>query len=576
MSKTNRLKLMRVMLQGVMLLEQRLFNTGNATANQSKVIRCYNCRGEGHIARQCTQLKRVHNLEWFKEKMQLAQAQEARVALDEEHIAFLEDKGKRVNSDPAAQALTTNVIFKTDDVLSEVPNYNTFHDNIVFEHNVQEMQYSEQPVIDDDLNIKITSDNNVISYDQYLKESKYEVFQSIASPDQQNEMIMSVIKEMSSQVAKCNAVNQENKTVNESLTAELERCKEQINFFEERQIFDLTDREKYIDGQMRALGYENPLYLTQAQRKQPALYCGHTIVKKHDALSMIDTEETLILAEESRIKMFEKQNDPIMNEKRVDITPIDYTALNGLYEHFVITVKTKVTGQNEGTWGFEHIRGAFNKEVIPFVKTLKEYFQMFDQGLAKEITHMKEVFNQMETEVEQCSVDRKCFEIQKKELFIENDRLLEKIIFQDYMCTAMHVSFEHKCVLPANDNNLAYVELEKSYIAEYSKVLELKAELVKKKDMIEQDVFIELLKSYSKLEKHFISLEITMQQSKESSATSKEHNNRQLEKPHSRVERKSVADCTESVNKSKVIAGNGYSLKDKNEAKTDKTKHENG
>ncbi|GKD25889.1 integrase, catalytic region, zinc finger, CCHC-type containing protein [Tanacetum coccineum] len=281
MSKTNRLKLMRVMLQGVMLLEQRLFNTGNATANQSKVIRCYNCRGEGHIARQCTQLKRVHNLEWFKEKMQLAQAQEARVALDEEHIAFLEDKGKRVNSDPAAQALTTNVIFKTDgidafdsdvdeaptksaafmanlsnygsDVLSEVPNYNTFHDNIVFEHNVQEMQYSEQPVIDDDLNIKITSDNNVISYDQYLKESKYEVFQSIASPDQQNEMIIFVIKEMSSQVAKCNAVNQENKTVNESLTAELERCKEQINFFEERQIFDLTDREKYIDGQMRGV-----------------------------------------------------------------------------------------------------------------------------------------------------------------------------------------------------------------------------------------------------------------------------------------------------------------------------------
>ncbi|GJT82290.1 hypothetical protein Tco_1056632 [Tanacetum coccineum] len=43
---------------------------------------------------------------------------------------------------------------------------------------------------------------------------------------------------------------------------------------------------------------------------------------------------------------------------------------------------------------------------------------------------MKVVFNQMETEVEQCSVDRKCVEIEKKELLIENDRLLEKIIFR--------------------------------------------------------------------------------------------------------------------------------------------------
>ncbi|GJT59091.1 hypothetical protein Tco_1002624 [Tanacetum coccineum] len=83
-------------------------------------------------------------------------------------------------------------------VLSEIPNYNTYHDNTI----------------------------NVILYDQYLKESKNEVVQSIVSPDQQNAMIMSIIEEMSSQVAKCNAVNQENKTVNESLTVELERYKE--------------------------------------------------------------------------------------------------------------------------------------------------------------------------------------------------------------------------------------------------------------------------------------------------------------------------------------------------------------
>nr|GEW84137.1 hypothetical protein [Tanacetum cinerariifolium] len=101
-----------------------------------------------------------------------------------------------------------------------------------------------------------------------------------------------------------------------------------------------------------------------------------------------------------------------------------------------------------------HIRRAFEKDVILFVKTLREYFQMFDQGLAKEITDMKEVCDQMETDVETCSVKRKYFEIEKKEMFIENDRLLEHIICQDVMCIAMHANLETKCALPANDNNL--------------------------------------------------------------------------------------------------------------------------
>ncbi|GJX17914.1 hypothetical protein Tco_0218746 [Tanacetum coccineum] len=104
----------------------------------------------------------------------------------------------------------------------------------------------------------------------------------------------------------------------------------------------------------------------------------------------------------------------------------------------VIKVRTKVTRKNEGTWGFEHIRGAFEKDVIPFFKSLRESFKNFELGLYREVYDMKAIFQQMETEVKQCSVDRKYFEIEKKELLIKNDRLLEQIISQDVVCTAMH------------------------------------------------------------------------------------------------------------------------------------------
>ncbi|GKB42446.1 hypothetical protein Tco_0887388 [Tanacetum coccineum] len=59
---------------------------------------------------------------------------------------------------PVAQAtFMDNLLSYDSDVLSEVSNYNTYHDNTVLEQNVQEMQYSEQPVIDDYSNIEITN-----------------------------------------------------------------------------------------------------------------------------------------------------------------------------------------------------------------------------------------------------------------------------------------------------------------------------------------------------------------------------------------------------------------------------------
>nr|GFC05746.1 hypothetical protein [Tanacetum cinerariifolium] len=47
-----------------------------------------------------------------------------------------------------------------------------------------------------------------------------------SSPAQQDDLILSVIKQLKTQVINCTKINQDNKNVNEVLTAELERYKD--------------------------------------------------------------------------------------------------------------------------------------------------------------------------------------------------------------------------------------------------------------------------------------------------------------------------------------------------------------
>ncbi|GJZ78751.1 retrovirus-related pol polyprotein from transposon TNT 1-94 [Tanacetum coccineum] len=72
---------------------------GNANAGQGKPVKCYNCNGVRHIARNCTQPKSPLNSDYFKDKMLLMQAQENGVVLDEEELLFLADECDAFDSD---------------------------------------------------------------------------------------------------------------------------------------------------------------------------------------------------------------------------------------------------------------------------------------------------------------------------------------------------------------------------------------------------------------------------------------------------------------------------------------------
>ncbi|GJR37075.1 copia protein [Tanacetum coccineum] len=138
---------------------------GNYAAGQAKVLKCYNCVGEGHMAKQCTQPKRPRSSAWFKEKLMLAKAQKAGQILDEEQLT--EDLDA-YNSDcddisSAKVVLMENLSSCDSDVLSEVPYSDTYLNDII-NQDVQEMLYFKQTHIDDFPDNEITSDSNIITY----------------------------------------------------------------------------------------------------------------------------------------------------------------------------------------------------------------------------------------------------------------------------------------------------------------------------------------------------------------------------------------------------------------------------
>nr|GEX76526.1 hypothetical protein [Tanacetum cinerariifolium] len=177
--------------------------------------------------------------------------------------------------------------------------------------------------------------------------------------------------------------------------------------------------------------------------------------------SHFNNETDVDITSDSNINSYEKYLKEIENlfVQNTNSTTQQGAQLISVIEE--MSSKVAKCTENEGSWGFEHIQKASDKDVKRFVKTLKENFHIFYHGLHKEITDMKEVFTQMETEVAKCFIEKKTFKIKEKELLLENDCPMEHIIYQDVMSVVVHAVVESKNMLPANNDNLEVKLLKK-------------------------------------------------------------------------------------------------------------------
>ncbi|GKF15758.1 integrase, catalytic region, zinc finger, CCHC-type containing protein [Tanacetum coccineum] len=134
--------------------------------SQQRVVKFFNCQGEGHMERQCPKPKRKRDATWFRDKVLLVEAQGSGKVLNEEELEFLADLGVA----EAKAVLMANLSSYRSDVLSEVPYYENTH-NDTLNQSVQEMSYSEQTHLVNYPENEITSDSNIIPYSHYPLET---------------------------------------------------------------------------------------------------------------------------------------------------------------------------------------------------------------------------------------------------------------------------------------------------------------------------------------------------------------------------------------------------------------------
>ncbi|GKC44496.1 hypothetical protein Tco_1062218 [Tanacetum coccineum] len=535
-----------------------------------------NCStGNDDMARKYTHSNAVQHAECFKQKMLLVQLKEAGIQLSKEQPAILAD-AELILIQPSFMA---NISISGSDVLSEGRQISVAADTTktytpgtaegqatqtVIPHNTA-YQADDLDAYDSDCDELNTAKIALMAnLSQYGSDALAEAaVQNSNSSAQQDALILSVIEQLKAQVANCTKVNLENKSVNNTLTAELERYKEQVKVLNEGQNVDLKNKDNVSDSfsllkddfkkeesrnidreialekkikqldnivfkrdqsaqtihmltkpqffydhtTKQALGFQNPFYLKKAQQLEPKLYVGD-IIEKTNPIAISDSEETLILIEESRSKMLLKQQDPMIRPTKVEVpkelpkVSMVNTSLKKLKYHLagfdvVVKERTTPTAITEGSWGFEHIKSCFRDEIIPFVKALEDLFNTFNQYLVDELSEVQNFFHQMEQAVEQHRLESKTFEVKMNQVLNENERLLEQVIRKDIVNIIANFSVDNASV----------------NVHECQKCLKLETEL--QTNYIAKEIYDKLFTSYTTLEKHCISLEVDTQLNQE-------------------------------------------------------------
>ncbi|GJZ82952.1 retrovirus-related pol polyprotein from transposon TNT 1-94 [Tanacetum coccineum] len=176
-----------------------------AGPNQPRVVSCYNCNGEGHIAKQCTARKKVKDSEYLEETddcedLQLQATSNFKVGQVDAYDLDCDDEATAnaifmENLSPVGYLNDDTVEPCYDsDILSEVPHYDTYHNSDMLNSNIQELGYIENIVSNNESYDELTSNSNAISYTDYMLTIGNDEDNYVPPPIQRNDIMLSFFR----------------------------------------------------------------------------------------------------------------------------------------------------------------------------------------------------------------------------------------------------------------------------------------------------------------------------------------------------------------------------------------------
>ncbi|GJX71870.1 retrovirus-related pol polyprotein from transposon TNT 1-94 [Tanacetum coccineum] len=204
----------------------------------------------------------------------------------------------------AKVAIMENLSHYGLDALAEVYNPDNMDNNMINQV-VQAMSSLEQSNVVNHSETEITSDSNIIPYSQYVIESEQETVQNSNSFAQQDALILSMIEQLKTQVVNCTKIHLDNKSVNDTLTVELERYKEQVKVLKDEQHVDLKSNDNVSDSSAQSVEIDHlKQTLSEHLKEKESLMQTVTLLKndfKKEESRNIDRE----IALEKRIKQLD-------------------------------------------------------------------------------------------------------------------------------------------------------------------------------------------------------------------------------------------------------------------------------
>ncbi|GKB90953.1 retrovirus-related pol polyprotein from transposon TNT 1-94 [Tanacetum coccineum] len=189
---------------------------GNGNGNNKNYMRYYNCRGLGHLARNCTTRPRKKDAAYLQTHLLIAQKEEAGIQLQAEEFDFMAATGDL----DEIEEVSVNCILMAN--LQQASTSGT--------------QIDKAPVYNSDGSAE--NDSNVISAVSNVEQSRGTVEQNPATVEETRAYLESLYNNLAIKVEKVNTVNRKIKETNANLTTELARYKNQEKCFE-------INQEKY-------------------------------------------------------------------------------------------------------------------------------------------------------------------------------------------------------------------------------------------------------------------------------------------------------------------------------------------